>query len=589
MAEPLRTHRAAETPDLAAGSRVVLGGWVARTRDMGGVVFIDLRDASGTVQVVADPAAIPVVGDLRMEFCVRVEGTVQPRPEGTTNPDLATGAVEVQATAIEVLAPSDTLPFMIDDRFDVDELTRLQYRYLDFRRPGMAANLRSRAKATSAVRRVLDDAGFLEVETPTLVASTPEGARDMLVPSRLRQGSFYALPQSPQLFKQLLMVGGIDRYFQFARCYRDEDFRSDRQLEFTQLDLEGAFWGEEDVRSTIERTIVAATEAVTGVAPPTPFPVITWREAMGRYGSDKPDTRYGLELVDVSNVFERTGFRGFAGALADGGVVQGINAGPLGLSRSGLDGLVERARGLGASGLVWAVVEDDGSIRSPVAKVLADAEVAALAAAFEATPGDTLLLVAGPWRSTVEVLGSLRRDLGTPRNDAGHNFLWVVDFPVFDVDDDGRLSPAHHPFTAPKVVEDLTDRPAEAIAQAYDLVLNGTELGSGSVRIHDPAVQARVFEVLGIGEDEAHARFGWFLRALRYGTPPHAGFAFGLDRLVAILVGASSIRDVIPFPKTQRGVDPLTGSPGPVGDDQLGELGLDLRPEAREGLAESDA
>jgi aspartyl-tRNA synthetase len=583
----LRTHRALDTAEVEPGADVILGGWVARTRDMGGVVFFDLRDASGKVQVVADPAAVAGVDELKMEYCVRVVGVVRERPDGTVNDDLATGAVEVHATEVEVLSPADTLPFMIDDRFDVDELTRLQYRYLDFRRDRMASILRARSKATAAIRRTLDDLGFLEVETPTLIASTPEGARDMLVPSRLRQGSFYALPQSPQIFKQLLMVGGVDRYFQFARCYRDEDFRADRQLEFTQLDLEGAFWDEEDVRATIEETIVAATEAVRGVRPPSPFPTLTWREAMDRYGSDKPDTRFGMELTDLSTVFDGTEFRGFGGALADGGVVYGINAGPLGLSRAGFDKLTDQAKAAGAAGLVWGVLEEDGTVRSPVAKFLSDDEIGGVIEALGADIGDTLLIVAGPWRTTVEALGDLRKELGEAEDPDALAYLWVVDFPVFDVTDDGTLVPAHHPFTAPRSVDDLTDRPAEAIAKAYDLVLNGTELGSGSVRIHDPETQATVFDVLGIAAEEAEARFGWFLRALRFGTPPHAGFAYGMDRLVALLVGASSIRDVIPFPKTQRGVDPLTGSPTPVEPTQLAELGLDLSAATKAALSEA--
>jgi aspartyl-tRNA synthetase len=584
----LRTHRALETAGLEPGTDVALGGWVARTRDMGGVVFFDLRDASGKVQVVADPASVPGVDELKMEYCVRVVGSVQGRPEGTTNDDLATGAVEVHATEVEVLSPSETLPFMIDDRFDVDELTRLQYRYLDFRRDRMASILRARSKATAAIRRTLDDLGFLEVETPTLIASTPEGARDMLVPSRLRQGSFYALPQSPQIFKQLLMVGGIDRYFQFARCYRDEDFRADRQLEFTQLDLEGAFWDEEDVRATIEETIVAATEAVRGIRPEAPFPTLTWREAMDRYGSDKPDTRFGMELVDLSGVFAGTEFRGFGGALTDGGVVYGINAGALGLSRAGFDKLTEQAKAAGAAGLVWGVVEDDGSLRSPVAKFLSTEEISGVLSHLGAGAADTVLIVAGPWRTTVEALGDLRKELGEADEPGALAYLWVVDFPVFDVTEAGELVPAHHPFTAPRSVADLTERPAEAIAKAYDLVLNGTELGSGSVRIHDPETQATVFEVLGIDAGEAEQRFGWFLRALRFGTPPHAGFAYGMDRLVALLVGASSIRDVIPFPKTQRGVDPLTGSPTPVDPSQLAELGLDLSAETKAAMEGRD-
>ncbi len=581
MAGTVRTHRALDVVEVAEGTEVTLAGWISRSRDMGGILFIDLRDATGIVQVVVDPKQLPAAEELRMEFCVSVTGLVRPRPDGTTNTDLATGAVEVGATGLEVLSPSDALPFMVDDRYDVDELTRLEYRYLDFRRPDMAARLRARAAATTAMRQTMADLGFLEIETPTLIASTPEGARDMLVPSRLRQGSFYALPQSPQIFKQLLMVGGVERYFQFARCYRDEDFRSDRQLEFTQLDLEGAFWNEEDVRAAVELAVIAAVAAVRGEAPSEGFPTLTWRQAMDRFGTDKPDTRYAMELTDLSAVFEGTEFRGFGGALADGGVVKAINAGALGLSRSGLDALVERAKELGAAGLAWAVVEEGGSVRSPIAKFLSDDEVAGVVDALGAATDDVLLLIAGPWRSSSEILGQLRVELGRPDGHDELQFLWVIDFPVFEETDDGGLAPAHHPFTAPHSVDEMQNDPRNALSRAYDLVLNGSELGSGSVRIHDPAVQAQVFCTLGISDEEADRRFGWFLRALRYGTPPHAGFAVGFDRLMAILVGASSIRDVIPFPKTQRGVDPLTGSPSRVEEAQLVELGLDIRPEIR--------
>ena len=581
MAGTVRTHRALEIVGLPEGTEVTLAGWVSRSRDMGGILFVDLRDASGVAQVVIDPSELPDADQLRMEFCIAVTGAVRPRPEGTANPDLATGEVEVGASGLEVLSPSEALPFMVDDRHDVDELTRLEYRYLDFRRPDMAARLRARAAATTAMRQTMADLGFLEIETPTLIASTPEGARDMLVPSRLRQGSFYALPQSPQIFKQLLMVGGVERYFQFARCYRDEDFRSDRQLEFTQLDLEGAFWDEEEVRAAVEESVIAATAAVRGDGPDRGFPTLTWREAMDRFGTDKPDTRFTMELTDLSAVFEGTEFRGFGGALADGGVVKAINAGALGLSRSGLDALVERAKELGAAGLAWAVVEDGGTLRSPIAKFLSDVEVAGVVDVLGGTTDDVLLLIAGPWRSSSEILGQLRVEIGKPEGHDDLAYLWVIDFPVFEETDDGGFAPAHHPFTAPHSVDEMRDDPKNALSKAYDLVLNGTELGSGSVRIHDPAAQAQVFETLGISDDEAERRFGWFLRALRYGTPPHAGFAVGFDRLMAILVGANSIRDVIPFPKTQRGVDPLTGSPSRVEDAQLVELGLDVRPEVK--------
>jgi len=577
----MRSHYAGTLTPEQIGETVRLAGWVDRRRDHGGVIFIDLRDATGIVQAVLDPSAFPDASELRMEYCVSVEGILRSRPEGTENPEMPTGLIELGVGELTVLSPSDPLPFMLNDRSEADELTRLAYRYLDFRRPHMAETLRHRGRATAAMRSQLGAMGFLEVETPTLIASTPEGARDMLVPSRLRQGSFYALPQSPQLFKQLLMIGGVDRYYQIARCYRDEDFRSDRQLEFTQLDIEGSFWTASDVQDTIETAVVAAVGAVRDLTVKTPFERLTYREAMDRFGSDKPDLRFGMELVELSDVFESTGFRGFAGALDAGGVVRGINAGGLGLSRSGLDALVATAIDLGAKGMVWAVVEDDGSLRSPVAKFLSDAEMSGIKERLAANPGDTLLLVADRWHVAVEVLGQLRLQLGRPEGHDELRFLWVVDFPVFEETESGGLAPSHHPFTAPHSVDEMRDNPRAALSHAYDLVLNGSELGSGSVRIHDPDTQRQVFDILGITPDDAESRFGWFLRALRFGTPPHAGFAVGIDRLLAILVGADSIRDVIPFPKTQRGTDPMTGSPSPVTEEQLRELGVDLRPEVR--------
>lgn len=582
MDQPLRDALGgALTPD-DIGRTVTLSGWVNRRRDMGGIVFFDLRDAAGLIQIVADPTALPAAHDLKMEFCVRVIGEVRARPEGTNNEDLTTGSIEVGASSLEVLSPAATLPFMITDRDDVDEQIRLKYRYLDLRRPTMRANLVARSSAIHAMRQHLADQGFLEVETPTLVASTPEGARDMLVPSRLRKGSFYALPQSPQLFKQLLMIGGIDRYYQIARCYRDEDFRSDRQVEFTQLDVEGAFWGQEDVLAAIEGAVRAATQAVRGPTAATePFPRMTWADALLRFGTDKPDVRFAMEITDLGDVFASTDFTGFAAVLDSGGVVRGINAGPLGLSRSGLDAQVERAKDLGATGLVWMVAEPDGSLRSPVAKFFSEAELDGLRGALGAGEGDTLLLMADTHEKVSAVLGQLRLDHGQPAHHDELAFVWVVDFPVFEITDSGELVPAHHPFTSPVSVEEMETNPEDAVSRAYDLVLNGSELGSGSVRIHDPDTQRRVFDVLGISPEHAERRFGWFLEALRYGTPPHAGFAVGIDRLLAILVGADSIREVIPFPKTQTGYDPLTGSPTPVEAHQLFDLGIDLRPEVR--------
>ena len=593
MVEPLRTARAGELRLEDIDREVHLAGWVASRRDHGGVLFVDLRDASGIVQVVVDPdaddATEKVAHALRDEFCFAVTGVVRPRPEGTVNRDLPSGEVEVAASALEVLSPSDPLPFQIDDRADVDEMRRLEYRYLDLRRPRMAANLIARSRAIQAMRTAMTDQGFLEVETPHLVKSTPEGARDFLVPSRLKQGSFYALPQSPQLFKQLLMVGGVERYYQIARCYRDEDFRSDRQIEFTQLDIEGAFWRRDDVLASIEPAMAAVARALRGVEVEPPFPRLTWHEAMARYGTDKPDIRFGMELVELSEIFADTGFKAFSGVLGAGGIVAGINAGAQAMSRAGFDGLVERAVALGAKGLVWIVVESDGTLRSPVGKFLSADEQGSLVDALGAAPGDTLLVVADETRVTQSVLGALRLDLGRP---SGHDelaFLWVVDFPMFAVEEDGELVPEHHPFTAPYDVAEMRDRPDTALSRAYDLVLNGTELGSGSERIHDPRTQKTVFDILGISDEEAESRFGWFMRALRYGTPPHAGFAVGIDRLVAIMRDEPNIREVIPFPKTQTGVDPLTASPSRVVDTQLEELGIDLRPEVREALEEEAA
>ncbi len=557
------------------GRQVRLAGWVSRRRDHGGIAFLDLRDATGIVQVVIDPTAVPSVHDVRSEWCLSIEGKVRRRPDGTVNPDLPTGEVEIAGDTLTVLSPADGLPFQLDDRAEIEEKTRLEFRYLDLRRPRMAANLVARSKAVAAIRRSLDDLGFLEVETPTLIRSTPEGARDLLVPSRHQPGSFFALPQSPQLFKQLLMVSGVERYFQIARCYRDEDFRSDRQVEFTQLDLEGSFWEEPEIQTAIESAVAAAVEAVRGVAPPLPLPRMTWSEAMDRFGTDKPDLRFGMELVDLSATFAGTEFAGFGNVLSEGGSVAGLDAGALALSRSGLDGLVARAKELGASGLVWMVVEEGGGVRSPVAKVMAAGEIDGVVDALGAATGDTLLLVADVKRRRAQgVLGQLRIELGRPEGHDDLSFLWVTEFPAFEETASGQLAPSHHPFTAPVDVAEMEERPEEAVSRAYDLVVNGIELGSGSIRIHDPEVQRRVFEILGISAEQAESRFGWFLRALRYGAPPHGGFAFGIDRLVAVLRDEPNIREVMPFPKTQTGSDPLTGAPTPVDDEQLAELGI---------------
>jgi aspartyl-tRNA synthetase len=561
---------------------------VQRRRDHGGIAFVDIRDATGLVQVVADPTTHAEVADLKMEYCISVTGVVRARPEGTENPDLPTGQVEIGVEDLVVLSPADTLPFMIDDRVEIDERARLRYRYLDLRRPRMGANLRARSRATAAIRRTLDAQGFLEVETPTLINSTPEGARDMLVPSRLREGEFYALPQSPQLFKQLLMVAGVERYFQIARCYRDEDFRADRQLEFTQLDLEGSFWDRDDVLDAIESVLVAVATELRGLDIPRPFPRLTWQESMDRFGTDKPDLRIAAEIVDLSGLFGSSGFGVFKDAVAGGGTVRGINAGPVEWSRARADALTERAKELGAKGLVWMVVEEDGSLRSPVAKFLDEVELEGIKDAFGARAGDVILIAADRWRLAVEVLGTLRNDLLRPTGHDELAFLWVIDFPLFEEEEDGSITFSHHPFTAPASLDEMRDNPKGAVSKAYDAVLNGVELGSGSVRIHDPEVQRQVFEILGIGAETAERRFGWFLEALRYGTPPHAGFAFGIDRLVMVLQGESSIREVIPFPKTQSGVDPMTGAPTWVDDAQLDELGIALTEQALTRRDEGD-
>lgn len=585
----MRSHGAGTVRGRDIDDTVTVAGWVQKRRDHGGIAFFDVRDASGIVQVVADPDEHPIVNDLKMEYCVQVTGTVRKRPEGTENPDLETGEIEIGAEEVIVLAPSKTLPFMIDDRVEIDEKVRLQHRYLDLRRPRMAANLRARSRATSAIRRTFDELGFLEVETPTLINSTPEGARDMLVPSRLRQGEFYALPQSPQLFKQLLMIAGVERYYQIARCYRDEDFRADRQLEFTQLDMEGAFWDRDDVLATVEKVLAAVVEEIRGVQVSLPFQRLTWQETMNRFGVDKPDLRFGMEIVDLTDHVMETEFGVFRGAIEAAGTVRGINIGAQEWSRARADEMIEFAKTLGAKGLVWMVVEGDGTLRSPVAKFLSETEQEAIKKAMEASPGDVLLIAADRWRTAVEVLGGLRNRLGRPFGHDDLAFLWVVDFPLFEEEDDGSITFSHHPFTSPVDIDEMREHPENAISKAYDAVLNGVELGSGSIRIHDPDVQRQVFDILGIDAGTAQRRFGWFLEALDYGTPPHGGFAFGVDRLVMVLQGETSIREVIPFPKTQTGVDPMTGAPTWVEEDQLNELGVELSATALARREESEA
>jgi aspartyl-tRNA synthetase len=578
----MRTHRCGDLRPEHIGEKVSVCGWVASRRDHGGVVFLDVRDAAGIVQVVVDPEAAD--GDdphhLRSEYVIRADGEVRRRPEGTVNPDLATGEVEVAATRLEVLNASEPSPIPLE-RVEADEALRLKYRYLDLRRDRMQGNLRLRATVNAAMRGSMVEQGFVEIETPMLIASTPEGARDFVVPSRLQPGSFYALPQSPQLFKQLLMVGGFDRYFQIARCLRDEDARADRQFEFMQYDMEMSFAGADDVMAVVTEAVQAAVEAVRGERAPE-FRRMTWHESMERFGVDKPDTRFGLELVDVSEVFAATEFRTFQA----GGVIKGIRVPEEGdMGRGRLDALTDRAKQLGAAGLVWIRVQDHGALDSPVAKFLSEAEQLGVVDALGATGGDLLLLVADDWRVASAVLGQLRLELARPPvSEGGLQFVWVVDFPLFDeIGDDGTPIPAHHPFTMPHP-DDLellgTATGAELLrvrSMSYDLVVNGWELGSGSVRIHSRDIQQQVFSLLGITPNQAKARFGFLLDAFRYGAPPHAGFALGTDRFAAVLAGEENIREVTAFPKTQSGADPLTGAPTPLDPAQLAELGLEVR------------
>jgi len=572
----MRSHRAGDLRAGDIGESVAICGWVASRRDHGGKVFLDVRDVAGVLQVVVDPQlpGLEVAHRLRGEWIVRVVGDVSARPDGTVNDELPTGAVEVVAQEIEVLSEAEPSPFPLDDRVDVDEVLRLRHRYLDLRRAPMQRNLRLRAAVNRVMREAMAAQEFVEVETPMLIASTPEGARDFVVPSRLRPGEFYALPQSPQLFKQLLMVGGFDRYFQIARCLRDEDLRADRQFEFMQLDIEMTFAEQPDVLDAVSLAVLAAAEVARPGEVPASIPRMTWLEAMERFGNDKPDVRFGMELVELTDVFSVTEFRAFAGAEA----VKGIRVPGQGdMARSRLDALTERAKSLGAQGLVWMRVREGGVLESPVVKFLSESEQLALVDALGVVAGDLILIVAGPRAMVRSVLGALRLDLGRPPMlEGGLRFVWVVDFPLFDAADDGSPAAMHHPFTMPHPddIDRLESDPLSVRAQAYDLVLNGWELGSGSVRIHRPDVQQRVFSLIGIDPDDAQRRFGFLLDAFRFGAPPHAGFAVGIDRFVAILAGEENIREVIAFPKTQSGADPMTGAPTPIDPKQLRDLGL---------------
>jgi aspartyl-tRNA synthetase len=581
VALPLRTHRCGELRAEHAGDEVALCGWVAHQRDHGGVLFVDLRDREGAVQVVVHPEEQPeahaAASKTRNESVVRVTGRVRRRPEGTVNPELPTGEVEVPAERFEVLSEAEPVPFPIEDRVAAEEPLRLRYRYLDVRRPEMARRLRLRHRAFASIRRFFDDHGFVEVETPMLTRSTPEGARDFLVPSRQQPGQFYALPQSPQLFKQILMVGGLDRYYQIVRCFRDEDLRADRQPEFTQLDVEMSFVEEGDVQGLIEEMLATVWRETVGVEIATPFPRLPYREAMARYGTDKPDLRYEMELADVSEAFRGTGFRAFGGVLDQGGVIKGVAApGAASWSRKDLDGLVVEAQSRGASGLVW-IAWAGGQARSPVEKHLSPDELSKVVEAAGAADGDLVLLVADQEPRANTVLDGLRRLMADRLGlvPAGEwAFAWITEPPLFEwSDEEERWVSVHHPFTASRTEFQY---PENALARAYDVVVNGWELGGGSIRIHRPEVQRQVFEVLGFSREEAEARFGFLLEAFRYGVPPHGGIAFGLDRLAMVLAGESNIREVIAFPKTQSGADLLTGAPAPVDEAQLRDLSLRL-------------
>jgi aspartyl-tRNA synthetase len=562
-----------------AGTQARVAGWVNRRRDHGGLIFIDLRDRTGIVQLVFHPEQAEThaaAHRLRSEDVLSASGVVRRREPENVNPALPTGEIELAVEGFELLADAETPPFPLDEGDTVDESLRLRHRALDLRRSPMQEALALRHRVTTTMREVLNGRDFLEIETPDLTRSTPEGARDYLVPARIQPGSFYALPQSPQLFKQLLMIGGLERYYQIARCFRDEDTRADRQPEFTQLDLEMGFVEEDDVIDCMESVMGAVFEREAFPVPSPPWPRMTFAEAVSRYGIDRPDTRFGLELHDLSDAVAQTEFKVFAGALASGGVVRGINAGQRELSRADLDALTDLAKQHGAKGLVWAFVED-GGWRSPVAKFLSPQEIDAVNSALEAGPGDLLLIVADQPTTVGQALSALRMEIAR-RFDlidhSRHDVLWIVEFPAFFWDaETGRWQAAHHPFTAP--LGDLSD-PGTVSSRAYDLVLDGSEIGGGSIRIHEREVQQRVFELLGIGPEEAQERFGFLLDAMRYGAPPHGGIAMGIDRIVAALAGRDSIRDVIAFPKAASGADPLTGAPAPVDPAQLRELGLRL-------------
>ena len=576
----LRSHGAGTLRSSNIGQTVALAGWVARRRDHGGVAFIDLRDATGNVQVVISDEA--VAGSLRAEWCVVVKGTVAKRPQGNENLGIPTGEIEVVCDSLEVLSEAAPLPFPVDsgENVNVSEEVRLKYRYLDLRREAPSKALRLRSKVTSVIRSVMDEEGFLEIETPYLTRSTPEGARDFLVPVRLQPGSWYALPQSPQLFKQLLMVAGMEKYYQIARCFRDEDFRADRQPEFTQLDIEMSFGDQDDVISVAEKIISAVFRSVVGYEVPLPIPHMTYHEAMQRFGSDKPDLRFGNELTDATEFFKETSFRVFQAEFVGAVVMPGGASSP----RRELDAWQDWAKARGAKGLAYILVGEDGSLSGPVAKNLSEKESTEIAAFVGAKNGDAIFFAAGDRNSSLNLLGAVRLEIGERCNlinKSEWKFLWVVDAPMFEKTDEGGWTAVHHPFTGPKPEYEKTfaTNPGEALAYAYDIVLNGSEIGGGSIRIHRRDIQQSVFNVIGLSPAEAESKFGFLLEAFNYGPPPHGGIALGLDRLCALLAGAESIREVIAFPKTASGGDPLTGAPTPITAAQRKESGVDFKPE----------
>ncbi len=584
VSHSIRTHACGDLRSGHIGERVTLAGWVHRRRDHGGLIFIDVRDRWGLVQCTISPEeaeAFALAERVRPEWVLLLEGTVAARPDGTENPEMPTGEVEVVASAITVLNAAETPPFEIEDGIDTDETTRMRYRYIDVRRPEMLSSLVLRDRLAQAFRSALGDRGFVEVETPILTKSTPEGARDFIVPSRMNPGAFYALPQSPQLFKQLLMVGGLERYYQIARCFRDEDLRADRQPEFTQIDIEMSFCTQDHVLTTVEEVMAEVMEAAD-VAWPAEIPRLTYAAAMDRYGSDRPDTRYGMELHCLTGTFANSEFKVFASVLASGGRVKGINAKGAGdWSRGRIDALNQLAIDHGAKGLAWVAFPTEGDVRSPVAKFFTAEEMASLRDVLDIEPGDLALIVADEHDLANEVLGALRVHLAEELELASDGFhpLWVVDFPLLAwSEDEKRHTAVHHPFTRPfdEHVDSLENDPTSVLSYSYDLVINGLEVGGGTMRVHDAGLQQRIFSVMGIGEEEAVEKFGFLLDALTHGAPPHGGIAFGFDRLVMLLAGGRSIRDVIAFPKTSSGACPLTGAPDEVSTRQLKEVRLAL-------------